>query len=512
MQNPSSTPVSAAEPLNAITLDQPLTPDQIWAVARGARLVLSDAACARVQAARDLVDQVVAQGIRAYGVNTGVGLLANTLVTPEQQSQMSHNVLMTHAVGVGPALGVEETRAIMAAAVNNFCHGYSGVRRVVVEALVALLNAGCTPVVPRQGSLGYISHMAHIDLVLIGHGHAWLGGQRLTGAQALAAIGQAPLRLQAKEGLSLINGTPCVTGLACVALARARRLLDWGHHIAAMSFEVLRGQRNVFDPYALSLKRSDGMHHVGRVIAGLLKESDILARSQGRQTQDPLSLRSIPQVHGAVHDVLAHVEEVIARELASVTDNPLVTGTPQEPRVFSESHAVGAGIGLAMEYLGVAVAQFAAMSERRTDRLVNPLVSGLPPFLAADSGVATGYMIAQYTALSLTGDNRRLAAPAALDGGVSSGLQEDMLCYATPSAVKALEILDNSRRILAVEVLCAGQAYAHVEGQPAHGTAAVLAQLRAWVPPYQDDRPLGEDMDHVADRLWAHAPRSVSGG
>lgn len=491
---------------HTIELDQPLTPDQIWSVAEGARLTLTPSARVRVHRARDLVDQLVARGIRAYGVNTGVGLLADTLVTPEQQSQMSRNVIMTHAVGVGLPLQPVEARAIMAAAVNNFCHGYSGVRLEVVEALVGLLNADCTPVVPRQGSLGYISHMAHIALVLIGHGHARWQGQTLTGAQALQAIGQAPLRLQAKEGLSLINGTPCVTGMACVALARSRRLFDWGNHIAAMAFEVLLGQRNVFDAYALSLKHSDGMHAVGRTIAGLLQGSDILAQAQGRKTQDPLSLRSIPQVHGALHDVLAHVHGVVARELASVTDNPLVSGTPQEPRVFSESHAVGAGIGLAMEYLGVAVAQFAAMSERRTDRMVNPLVSGLPPFLAANSGVATGYMIAQYTALALTGDNRRLAAPAALDGGVSSGLQEDTLCYATPSALKALDILDNSRRILAVEYLCAGQAYGHVRGHPAAGTGQLLAQLRQWVPPYQDDRPLGEDMDLVADRLWTHAP------
>jgi histidine ammonia-lyase len=491
---------------HTIELENPLKAMEVIAVAQGAHLVLSAQARDRIQRARVLVDMLVHQSVRAYGVNTGVGLLADTLVTPQQQSQMSQNVIMTHAVGIGQPFPVEETRSIIVCAVNNFSHGYSGVRLEVVEALIALLNAGVTPVVPRQGSLGYITHMAHIGLVLLGHGFAWIGGKRVNGSQALETIGLRPLRLQAKEGLSLINGTPCVTGLACIAYARANRLLDWGNHIAAMSFEVLRGQRNVFDAYALSLKQSQGLHRVGQIMAELLEGSEILAKAEGRKTQDPLSLRSIPQIHGALYDVLLHVKDVVSRELASITDNPLVAGTPEAPRVFSESHAVASGLGLAMEYLGIAVAQFAGMSERRMDRMVNPLVSGLPPFLAGNSGVATGYMIAQYTALGLTGENRRLAAPAALDGGVSSGLQEDMLCYATPSAAKAIDILENSSRILAIEYLAAGQAYAYIDEQPGHGTAITFQQLRQWVATYGDDHPLGEDIETVSSKFWICNP------
>ena len=285
--------------------------------------------------------------------------------------------------------------------------------------------------------MGYLTHMAHVALVLIGGGYARFGGaraggERMSGAAALAAAGLEPLVLEAKEGLSLVNGIPCATGMAALALVRAARLLDWADLIGAMTFENLKGQLAAFDAEVLSLRASSATRGVGERMHAILGGSAILAASAGRRTQDPLSLRAMPQVHGAVRDQFAHAAAAVDAELASVSDNPVVVGTAQAPRALSEAHAVGAAIGLAADALGIAVAEPAAMSERRIDRLVNPLVSGLPAFLAADSGAGSGFMIAQYTALSLGAENRRRAAPASLDGGVTSGLQEDHLAKRPP--------------------------------------------------------------------------------
>ena len=487
-----------------IRSDRPLDWRQIAAVAAGEPLELSADARARISAAHVLVEQIVERGIRAYGVNTGVGALCDVIVSPSEQRTLSRNILMSHAVGVGMPLGVAETRAIIAAAVNNFAHGHSGIRLAVAERLVTLLDAGCLPEVPAFGSVGYLSHMAHIALVCIGEGHAHYRGERLGGREALQRLGLEPLVLDAKEGLSLVNGTPCVTGLAALALARAGRLLDWTDVVAAMSFENLRGQLVAFDAESLALRISPGLSLVGERMRGALADSGILAAAIGRRTQDPLSMRTIPHVHGAARDVFSVTAEVVNRELASITDNPIVTGTPEAPRVYSQAHAVGASIALAMDSLATAIAQVAAMAERRLDRLVNPLVSGLPAFLAETGGTRSGFMIAQYTAASLVAQNRRLAMPASLDGGITSGLQEDHLCHATPAALKALEIIDNAARIVAIELLAAAQAYDLQSGDAprAPHTESLWQRVRRAVPVYRDDRPLADDM-RIAFRMIA---------
>jgi histidine ammonia-lyase len=394
-------------------------------------------------------------------------------------------------------------RAVIAAAVNNFAHGYSGVRVQVVERLAELLSADLIPEVPAQGSVGYLTHMAHIASVLIGVGHASLKGLRLAGAAALARAGLEPLTLEAKEGLSLVNGTPCAAGLMALALSRIERLLDWADQIAAMTFENLRGQTAAFDADVLALRAAPAQAHVGQRLRAFLAGSAILAASAGARTQDPLSLRAIPQVHGAVREQFAHAAATVEAELASVTDNPVVMGTVESPRAMSEAHAVGASLGLCADALGVALAELAAMSERRIDRLVNPLVSGLPAFLASESGAESGFMIAQYTAAALTGENRRYAAPASLDGGVTSGLQEDHLAHATPAAVKLLKILRNARSILAIELLAAAQAYdlAPHGAARAGGTDALYRRVRKLVAQYRDERPLAEDIGRACDFL-----------
>jgi len=486
--------------MTSIVLDAPLTWQDVARIAAGeARLELSPEARTRIEAAHGLVRAIVDRDIRAYGVNTGVGALSDTTIPKDRQSALSHNILLSHAAGVGAPLTAAETRAIMACAINNFAHGYSGLRLDVVERLLDLLNAGCIPLVPRQGSVGYLSHMAHIGIVLIGHGQVEFDGRILPAAEALKTLHLAPLRLEAKEGLCLVNGTPCVTGLACLALERSRSLLQWADTVAAMTFEVLQCQTSAFQSPALALRHSPGMAQVVANLSRLLEGSHILAEAKGRRTQDALSLRSIPQIHGACRDVFADVEAVVARELQSVTDNPVVMGEPLGPEVYMQSNAVGAGIALAMDSLAIAMAQLGAMSERRIDRMVNPLVSGLPAFLANSSGVDSGFMIAQYTAASLAGDSRRLAAPASLDGGITSGLQEDILCHATPAALKALAILDNTQHILAIELLAVCQACDLSRGNArrAAGTREIYLRVREAVPAFQDDRPLSADIERV---------------
>jgi histidine ammonia-lyase len=484
---------------NPILLDGPLSFRQIGEIAEGAPLALSDNAQQRIRAARRLVESIVLKGVRAYGVTTGVGALCDVVVSESKQAELSRNIVMSHAVGVGAALEPAAVRAIIAAAINNFAHGFSGIRLSVVERLLALLGNDCLPDVPAAGSVGYLTHMAHIALVLIGGGTARLGGRQLSGAEALQSLLLPPLVLGAKEGLSLVNGTPCATGLMAVALTRTQRLLDWADFVAAMTFENLHGQAAVFDADALGLRVSPGVALVGERLRAALRGSDILRQSAGRRTQDPLSLRAVPQVHGAARDLFARVAQAVDDELASVTDNPVVVGTIDEPRALSGANAVGAALGLGADSLAIAVAEMAAMSERRVDRLVNPLVSHLPAFLAADEGAGSGFMIAQYTAVSLVAENRRLAAPASLDGGVTSGLQEDHLSHATPAALKLLKIIDNAEIIVAIELLAAAQAYELQRDSHARAaqTDAVYRRVRAVIPRYRDDRPLGADIENA---------------
>ncbi|MEI2299477.1 HAL/PAL/TAL family ammonia-lyase [Ensifer sp. MJa1] len=489
-----------------ITLDAPLTWQQVAAVANGARLTLSDAARQRIVHARRIVDALVERGIRGYGINTGVGALCDVIIDRENQQALSRNIILSHACGVGEPLAHPEARAVMAAQIANFAHGYSGVRVETVEALLALLNANLIPDIPSRGSVGYLTHAAAIGLVLIGLGSADDGSGKVSGAEALARIGLKPLRLEAKEGLSLVNGTPCATGLAALALSRATRLFDWADAAAAMTYENLGSQANAFAAVPLALRRSEGLDAVGASMRAYLAGSPMLAETAGTRTQDPLSLRAVPHVHGAARDALKQVAEVVDRELASLTDNPAVSGSPEAPEVHSQAHAVGAALGLAMDSLAVAVAEVAAISERRIDRLVNPLVSGLPAFLAGDSGVSSGFMIAQYTAASLAAENRRLAAPASLDGGITSALQEDILTHATPAAWKALSIADNLEAILAIELLAAAQAYDLQPPGRAERTDGLYQRIRAKIPTYADDRPLNGDFAKMRIIIEESAP------
>jgi histidine ammonia-lyase len=499
--------------MTSVILDGPLTWSEVAEIAeRGAALALSPAAVARIERGAAIVRAIVDRGLRVYGVNTGVGALSDVIIPADQLRELSRKILMSHAAGVGAPLGVAETRAIMVASINNFAHGYSGLRLEVVQRLIDLLNARCTPVVPADGSVGYISHRAHIGLVLIGVGEVWLAGERISAADALTRLGLAPLTLEAKEGLCLVNGTPCATGLACLALDAAARVMDWADCVAAMTFETQRCQLGAIAPAAVNLRTSPGVRQVAARLNDMLEGSAILSAAQGRKTQDALSLRGIPQVHGAVRDAWSDAAKVVDRELASFTDNPAVMGTPETPEVHSEAHAIGASIGLAMDQLGVAIAQLGVVSERRLDRMVNPLVSGLPPFLADDSGVNSGFMIAQYSAVSLMAKARRLATPASLDGGVTSGLQEDVLGHATPAALKAIQIAADVQAIVAIELLAACQSYDLLQPRLASAprTAALYQAVREEIGVYRDERPIGDAIAIAVEIIGRRPPPGLS--
>jgi histidine ammonia-lyase len=490
--------------LNTITLgDSPLGWRDLVAVARdGAPLALSPTAWARIANARAIVDRIVASGERAYGISTGLGALSNVLLHGEQLAQLSRNTLLSHAVGVGPLLTVAQTRAIMVAALANFSQGYSGLQPEVVEGLLALLNFGITPCVPSQGSVGYLTHMAHVSVALIGVGEVQFQGRIQLAAEALAAIGLQPLALGAKDGLCLVNGTPCMTGLAALALADVERLADWADVVGAMSFEALRGQIAAFDADIIALKPHPGMQQVGRNLRSLLEGSEVIASSRGIRTQDALSIRSMPQIHGACRDQIAHAAQQIEIELNSATDNPLLLGTPEAYRVVSQANPHGESVAMAADLLRIAVAELGGVAERRIDRLVNPLVSGLPAFLVAEPGVNSGLMITQYTAASLAGENRRLAQPVVVDNFITSGNQEDHLSLGTSAALDLHKSTENLTQILAIEYLLAAQAFEFLKTQRfGQGTGQAWRKLREQVPSFDADRFLAPDIAQAAKLL-----------
>ncbi|MBB1201218.1 histidine ammonia-lyase [Enterobacteriaceae bacterium 89] len=476
--------------------DEPIRWQDVARVARGhAELTLSDSAWSRISQGRAIVQHIIDAGQVAYGINTGLGALCNITLPEEQLSQLSRNTLLSHACGVGPLLDEAQTRAIICAAVANYSHGKSGISRGIVEQLLAFLNLHITPQVPSQGSVGYLSHMAHIGLALMGVGDVTYQNQIIPASQALELAGLKPISPGAKEGLSLVNGTPCMTGMACLALDDAQNLLDWADVTGAMSFEALRGQTVAFDAEILALKASPGIQLVGSRLRHLLADSALLAESQGIRTQDALSLRSMPQIHGACRDQFEHAAKQVDTELNACTDNPLIIGTLDNWRVVSQAHPHGESVAMACDLLAIAMAELGSVSERRLDRLVNPLVSGLPAFLVAKPGVNSGMMIAQYVAAALCAENKQLAQPAVTDNFVTSALQEDHLSLGTGAALKLQRLIANLYQILGIEYLLAAQALDfHSAEKLAPGTRQALEQLRKVVPTWEDDRWLAPEI------------------
>ena len=478
----------------------PLTLETVAAVARAhAPLGLSPSARAAVERARSFVERLGAGDAPIYGITTGVGKLKDMLIPPAERSHLQRNLVLSHAGGVGAPLAEPEVRAMMLLLAASLARGASGVRPRLVEAVVACLNARVYPFVPERGSLGSsgdLAPLAHVAAVLIGEGEAWLDGARVPGAQALRRAGLAPIVLESKEGLALLNGTHLMAGLGALALVDAAALARLADVTGAMSLEALMGTNAAFDPRIHALRPHPAQGVVAANLRRLTVDSGIIASHRDcTRVQDAYSLRCMPQVHGATRAALAFARETIERELGSVTDNPLVF--PAEGDVLSGGNFHGEPLGLALDTLAIGLAQLGGITERRIDRLVNPLTSeGLPPFLTGDGGLNSGYMIAQYVAADLASELKRLAQPASVDSIPASGLQEDYNAMAAGSALKLRTSVSLLRQIVAIELLLAAQALDfRAPLAPGRGSAAARDAVRRAIPRLDGDRYLKGDLD-----------------
>ncbi|MEZ5073236.1 MAG: histidine ammonia-lyase [Solirubrobacterales bacterium] len=485
-----------------------LRPDEVVAVARtDAAVAIGPEAMEAMERSAAAVAGLAAGGEPAYGISTGFGSLATTAIPAAAREQLQLSLLRSHAAGMGPAVEREVVRAMMLLRARSLAMGYSGTRPAVAEQIVALLNAQITPVVPEHGSLGAsgdLAPLAHCALVLVGEGEAEApDGRRIGGGEALAAAGLEPLALSAKEGLALINGTDGILGmlvLACADLAALLRLADVA---AAMSVEALLGTDRAFAADLVALRPQPGQQRSAANLRRLLDGSEIVAshRTDDPRVQDAYSLRCAPQVLGAARDALASAEATADAELRSAIDNPMVL---PDGRVESCGNFHGAPVAIACDLLAIAAAEAGAIAERRTDRLLDASRShGLSPFLAADPGVDSGLMIAQYTQAALVAENRRLAAPAGVDSIPTSAMQEDHVSMGWGAARKLRCSLANLTRIIAVELAAAARALElRAPLRPAAGTGAALAALREAVPGPGADRFLAPELAAV-ERLAA---------
>src|SRR3954471_22155567 len=482
-----------------------LTPGDVVAVARADEEVdLAPAARDAMDASAAVVAQLADRAEPAYGVSTGFGSLANVTIPVGRRDELQRALVRSHAAGMGDPVEVEVVRATMLLRARTLAMGFSGARPVVAEAMLALLNANVTPVVPEYGSLGAsgdLAPLAHCALVLIGEGEAFAGGERVDGAAALRGAGVEPLTLGPKEGLALINGTDGMLGMLILAAHDLERLLRVADVTAAMSVEALMGTDRVFAEDLVALRPQPGQAASAENLRRVLTESPIVAshRWNDDRVQDAYSLRCAPQVNGAARDALDHAERVAAAELLSAIDNPMVL---PDGRIESCGNFHGAPLGFALDFLAIAVAEVGGIAERRTDRLLDPARShGLPPFLTTEAGVNSGMMIAQYTQAALVAENRRLAAPASVGTLPSSAMQEDHVSMGWSAARKLRTAVRNLGRILAVELACATHGLdLRAPLRPGPGGAAALAAVRSRVSGPGPDRWLSPDLA-AADEL-----------
>ena len=483
-----------------------VTVSDVVAVARrGEQVRLNDAAVARMAAARRIVEGL-AGGDPAYGISTGFGALANTTIPIDRRAALQVSLIRSHAAGMGPAVEAEVVRAMMFLRARTLALGASGTRPLVAETLVRMINAGIAPVVPEHGSLGAsgdLAPLAHAALVLIGEGEALTDDGVLDGAAALAGAGIEPVELAEKEGLALTNGTDGILAMLCLAVHDAWHLLTVADIAAACSVEALLATDRAYAADLVALRPHPGQQASAANLRAVLAGSPIVAshRSDDDRVQDAYSIRCTPQVHGAARDAHRFVADVTERELASAIDNPMVL---PDGRIESCGNFHGAPVAMAADYLAIALAEAGAVSERRLDRLLDPARShGLPPFLAHDPGVDSGLMIGQYTAAAMCAENRRLAAPASVDSLPTSAMQEDHVSMGWGAARKLRRVIDNVRRILAIEWVAAARAIElRAPLQPAEATAAAITLLRTRVPGPGPDRPLAPELA-AAEKLLA---------
>jgi histidine ammonia-lyase len=484
-----------------------LTVGDVWRVAvEREPVALADEARQRMRAARELVEQA-AHGSRehTYGINTGFGRFVSRSIPEELTEELQLRLLRSHACGVGEPYPHEIVRAAMLLRANALAKGYSGARIETVELLIECLNRGVLPRVPSRGSVGAsgdLAPLAHLALPLVGEGEAWFEGDLLPGADALARAGLEPVRLAAKEGLSLVNGTQFMTAYAALGLVRARRLAKAADLACALSLEALQGSRTSFLPQVHALRPLKGQVESAANVLRLLEDSAINeAHRWCDKVQDAYSLRCAPQVHGAARDLLDYVDRTVAVELNAATDNPLVL--VEDGLLVSNGNFHGQPLAFALDALAMAVSELADISERRVERLVNPSLSGgLPPFLTVEGGLNSGFMIPQYVAASLVSENKVLAHPASVDSVPTSAGQEDHVSMGNAAGLKAWQVLANAEWALAIELLAGAQGVEFLAPlEPGRGAAAAHRFVRSLSPRLTDDRPLGGEIDAVATAI-----------
>jgi histidine ammonia-lyase len=494
-----------------IQLGEPLGLDDVERVALGTQVTLGDGAHGRIQAARDVIERAVAAGETMYGVTTGFGALADTPIPPEHAAELQRGIVTSHATAVGPTLSRVEARAMLLLRAHVLALGHSGVRVVVVERMVDMLNHDLIPAVPEQGSLGAsgdLAPLACLALPLIGLGRILTDGDPEPAADALARAGLAPLELAAKEGLALVNGTQGMLAIGIVALARAVRLLRTADIVAAMTIEASLGTDAPFDERLHALRPHPGQATSAANLRHLLAGSPIREshRESPHLVQDAYSLRCTPQVHGASRDTARHVAEVLAIEVNAVSDNPIVL-LDDPPEVRSGGNFHGMPVAVVLDALALSLVSVASISDRRLYRLLDAKSSnGLPPFLVPRSGLNSGFMLIQYTAASLVSESKSVAHPASVDSIPSSAGQEDHVSMGMTAARHARTVVDNAEVVLALEALGAAQALdlrAPLQAGPA--TRAVHDAIRARVPFMEHDREFGADIDAVVELVRSGA-------
>lgn len=462
----------------------------------GEEVRLATRAREQTETSRRLVAEIGEEGRLAYGIKTGIGQLESTRIPEEDLRKLQLNIVRSHAAGVGAPLGEDVLRAMMVLRANGLAKGYSGVRPGVVELLCELLNRGVHPVVPRKGSVGAsgdLAPLAHMSLALVGEGEAVHEGVRLPGAEALERAGLSPLRLEAKEGLALVNGTALTEAYLCLGLHDARALLKDALVAASMSFEALRASPEPYDPRLQAVRPHPGQTRVARALRQLLRDSEIIPSHKGpHKVQDAYTLRCIPQVLGACVDVLARAWETAEVEANAATDNPLLF--PEDGVALNGGNFHAQPLAFALDFLAVAWTALGAFAERRIARLVDTSLSELPPFLTEESGLNSGLMLAQYTAAALASENKVLAHPASADSIPTSANQEDFVCMGPAAGEKLHRVLANVRSLLAIEYVCAAQGLEFQKPlRPGHGPRAAYERLREAIPALGDDRVISED-------------------
>lgn len=478
-----------------------LSLEQVYDVAvKRDEVALSDEAVRKITISRNRLLDKLKEGKAIYGVNTGFGSLLNVSIPAEKIKQLQVNLIRSHSSGVGEPMPEEHVRAIMLIRANNLSKGFSGVRVELVRTILKMLNAGVHPVVPRYGSVGAsgdLAPLAHIALTLTGEGEVFYKGRRRESKDVLKELSIESVEFVEKEGVAFINGTSAISGILAVELYRAFDVFRNSVLSASLSFEGLGGTDRALRDWVMNIRPHRGQKLVAESMRGLLEGSEIIRNSSQTKVQDAYSLRCIPQVHGAVFDTLQYALSVLTTEMNSATDNPLVG----EDEIISAGNFHGEPVGLICDFLAIALTDLGNIAERRIARIVDSSLSGLPPFLVADSGYNSGYMIPQYTAAALCNRNKTLSMPSTADNIPTSANQEDHVSMGTNAAIKLSEIVSNLKRIVAIEYLLGAQSLEFADSLPSRSTAATHSMIRDSIPPLEQDRANSPDIEKIVEMM-----------